>query len=155
MAPIVPIQSLALVDISSRLQQIMTKNRANLEKEGVWEYMLLVRDVERVFDGKIIQFVSTYQLKTKTTKVNMITMDFSTSVIGQLFSLPNWGLVADNLPDITWAEAEEDFEYKIQWEKETRWGIGPTRHHWKMWFDFVNNYFCLDLKKGRWSRNTW
>lgn len=89
MAPIVPIQSLALVDISSRLQQIMTKNRANLEKEGVWEYMLLVRDVERVFDGKIIQFVSMYQLKTKTTKVDMITMDFSTSVIGQLFSLPD------------------------------------------------------------------
>ena len=101
MAPIVPIQSLALVDISSRLQQIMTKNHANLEKEGVWEYMLLVRDVERVFDGKIIQFVSTYQLKTKTTKVDMITMDFSNSVIGQLFSLPDWGLVADNLPDIT------------------------------------------------------
>ena len=82
MAPMVPVQSLALAEIPMRLQQVMAKNRINLEKAWIWEFLLWVRDVERVVhDEKVTQFVNTYQLKTKTTKVDLVTVDFSAMAI--------------------------------------------------------------------------
>ena len=144
MSSIVPVQSLALAEIPRRLQQIMAKNRANLEKAGIWEFLLWVRDVEKVVqDGKVTQFVSTYQLKTMRAKVDGITVDFSTTAIAQAFSLNDEGAKLDDLPALTKAEADEIFEYKFRWGKETKWSIVPTRQHWKMWFDLVNNYFLF------------
>ena len=150
MAPTAPVQSLTLAEIPRRLQQIMAKNRVNLEKAGIWEFLLWVRDVEKVVqEGKVTQFVNTYQLKTKLAKVDGVTVDFSTQAISQAFLLPNQGAKIEALPALTKAEAEEIFEYKFRWGKETRWGIGLTRHHWKMWFDLVNNYFLFRPEEGR------
>lgn len=107
MALVVPVQMLALADIPMRLQQMMVKNRDNSEKTGIWEFLLWVRDVERVVHaGKITRFVDTYQLKTKTAKVDGVIVDFSTTTIGRAFALPDLGSMEETLPDLTKAEAE-------------------------------------------------
>ena len=106
--------------------------------------------MERVVqDGKVIQFVNTYQLKTKSAKVDGTTLDFSTHAIGHAFLLSDRGAEAANLPELTRAEAEEIFEYKFRWGKEIKWGIGLSRHHWKMWFDFVNNYLLFKPEEAK------
>ncbi len=146
MAPFVPVRSLALLEIPRRLQQIMWKNRANLEDAGIWEFLLWVRDVDKVAHEKnVSEFVNTYQLKNTKATVDGVSVDFSTHTISQVFRLSDSGEEVDSLPALTRAEAEEIFEYKIRWGKETKWGIGPARHHWSMWFEVVNNYFLLRL----------
>lgn len=150
MAATVPVQALALVNIPRRLQQVMAKNRGNLEKAGIWEFVLWVRDVEKVVhEDKVANFVHTYQLKTKTALVGAATVDFSTTKISAAFSLPNRGFSVDALPEMKKQEAEEIFEYKFRWGKDMRWGIGLARHHWKMWFDFVNNYLLFRPDEGK------
>ena len=146
MAPFVPVRSLALLEIPRRLQQIMANNRANLEDAGIWEFLLWVRDVDKVAHEKnVTEFVNTYQLKNTKARVDGVSVDFSTHTISQVFRLSDSGEEVDSLPALTRAEAEEIFEYKIRWGKETKWGIGPARHHWSMWFDLVNNYFLFRL----------
>ena len=150
MEPTTPVQAFALADISKRLQQVMSRNRSNLEKAGIWEFLLWVRDVERVVnDKKVTQFVHTYQLKTKTAMVDGVTVDFSTLAISQAFSLKSLGSEEPKLEDLTKAEAETIFEYKFRWGKETKWAIALARNHWSMWFDFVNNYFLFRPEEAK------
>ena len=47
MAPLTPVKAAMLPDIPHQLQQLMMKNRANLEKTNLWEYLLWVRDAKK------------------------------------------------------------------------------------------------------------
>lgn len=136
MAPVTPVQAVALPDVPHRLQQAMAKNRSKLEEAGVWEFLLWARDVEKkVNEGKVIQFVETYQLKTKSAQVGSKTMDFSTLTISQILALPDGGEKLEVLVDLRKAEAEEIFDYKFKWGKDTKWNFETARHHWKAWFE--------------------
>ena len=144
MATLSPVKAAALPDIPQRLQQLMSKNRANLEKANMWEYLLWVRDVEKVVnEDKLTRFVHTYQLKTKSAYVGGAYIDFSTMAISRVTALPDGGVEFDKLPDLRKAEAEDIFGYKFKWGKETNWDYGAARHHWKAWFEFVNTYLLF------------
>src|ERR1700737_3053249 len=101
MAPPTPVHALALPDIPRKLQQLMAVNRKRLESAGMWEFLLWVRDVEKVvLEGKVTNFVHTYQLKTKTARVGLLTVDFSTTKLAQAFALPVGGPDLGALPDL-------------------------------------------------------
>lgn len=90
MAPSILVRALPLLEIPRRLQQIMAKNKANLDKACIWDFLLWIKDVNKeVHEKKMTQFVNTYNMKTKLVKVGVTTMDFSTSTIGQVFNLPS------------------------------------------------------------------
>lgn len=144
MAPPTPVHALALPDIPRKLQQLMAVNRKRLESAGMWEFLLWVRDVEKVvLEGNVTNFVHTYQLKTKTARVGLLTVDFSTTKLAQAFALPVGGPDLGALPDLKKTEAEEIFDYKFRWGEDTKWIFGSARHHWKAWFEFVNTYLLF------------
>lgn len=144
MASSTPVQAIALPDVPRRLQQAMAKNRSKLEQAGIWEFLLWVRDVEKeVNEGMVTQFVQTYQLKTKFAQVGSKTVDFSTSALSQVLALPDGGEKLEALADLRKAEAEEIFDYKFKWGKETKWKFETARQHWKSWFEFVNVYLLF------------
>ena len=110
----------------------------------MWEFLLWVRDVEKVVpEGNVTNFVHTYQLKTKTSRVGLLTVDFSTTKLAQAFALPVGGPDLGALPDLKKTEAEEIFDYKFRWGEDTKWIFGSARHHWKAWFEFVNTYLLF------------
>ena len=144
MAPPTPVQALALPDIPRKLQQLMAINRKNLESAGMWEFLLWVRDVEKVvLEGKVTNFVHTYLLKNMKAQVGLLTVDFCATRLAEAFALPVGGPNPGALPDLKKTEAEEIFDYKFRWGKETKWTYGNARHHWKAWFDLVNTYLLF------------
>lgn len=142
--PITPVKALAMPEIPRRLQQVMGKHKAMLEKSQMWEFLLWTRDVEKVvYETKVTQFVHTYNLKTKLASVGTQKVDFSTAKISQVLNLPNEGAEIDALPILQRAEAEEIFDYKFKWGKESKWHYESARQQWKAWFDFVNTYLLF------------
>lgn len=144
MVPVIPVQALTLPDISHRLQQMMAKNRANLEQAGIWEFLLWIREVNKIVkEDKVTGFVHTYQMKTKKAKVGQAIVDFSTPTIAKVFKLPSGGYNLANLPDLTRAEVEEIFECRIKGVKDSKWKLDGARHHWKGWFELINAYLLF------------
>lgn len=81
MTPIIPIEAL-LPNIPCKFQQMMANNRANMEKIGVWDFLLWVCDVDKAIqEQNVTRFVHTYHLKTKITTVGDAIMEFSTMTI--------------------------------------------------------------------------
>jgi hypothetical protein len=144
MAPPTPVQALALPDIPKKLQQQMAVNRRNLESAGMWEFLLWVRDVDKVvLEGNVTSFVETYLLKNLTARVGFRTVDFSARRLAEAFGLPEGGPDPGNLPDLKKPEAEQIFYYNFRWGQETKWTCGNAMHHWKTWFAFVNTYLLF------------
>lgn len=144
MAPIPTVLAVVLPEIPRKLQQAMAKNRSQLEQAGIWEFLLWIRDVEKEVNiVKVTQFINTYQLKTKFAQVAGATVDFSTYSISQTLALPDHGVNMEALPDLRKTEAEEIFDYKFKWGKDTKWNFEAARAHWKEWFDFVNTYLLF------------
>lgn len=79
MAPaMVPVKALAMAEIPPRLYQEMANNQSNLEKAGIWEFVLWARDVEKVVkEDKATKFVHSYQWKTKLAQVGLQAVEFS------------------------------------------------------------------------------
>src|SRR5665213_1523084 len=104
---IVPIHALPLPELHYRFQQMLVKNRTNLEKSGIWNFLLWIREVIRVVrEDKVKSFVHTYQMRNTKAKVGETTVDFSTSTIADVLKLPARGLTLSTLPDLTSSEAE-------------------------------------------------
>lgn len=137
-------KALALLDIPHKLQQLMRKNRSNLEKANIWEFLLWVRDVEKmVNEDKVTRFVHSYALKTKMAQVKGVTVDVSTRAISRVTTLSDGGVEFEGHPDLRKAEADEIFGYKFKWGKESTWDCGETRQHWKAWFELMNIYLLF------------
>ena len=150
MAPVTPVEALPLPDIPYRLQQLMARNRSNLEKAKIWNFLLWIRDVKKVVDEKkVTQFAHTYHLKTKMAKVGRATVDFSTTTIGHTFQLPMTGLTLATLPALSKTEADEIFECTIKWVKDSKWNLSGARHQWKGWFELVNSYLLFRPEDNR------
>lgn len=143
MMSIVPIHALPLPKLHYRFQQMLVKNRTNLEKSGIWNFLLWIREVKRVVrEDKVKSFVHTYQMRTTKAKVGETTVDFSTSTIADVLKLPASGLTLSTLPDLTSSEAEEVFECKAQ-SKDNKWIIEGAKSHWKSWFEMINVYLLF------------
>ena len=144
MAPLATVKAAPLPDIPQRLQQLMAKNRSNLSKARMWEFLLWLRDSEKIVqEEKVTKFVHTYQWKTKMAFVAGQTVNFHAQAMARVTALPDCGAEYEDLPDLTKAEAEEIFAYKFRWGKETSWDCGAARGHWKAWFDLVNSYLLF------------
>ena len=140
----IPVQALPLPDVPRKLQQVMAVNRRNLESAGMWEFLLWIRDVDKVVhEGKVASFVQTYQLKNKTARVGIITVPWCASTLSRAFALPNGGAALGTLPELKKTEAEDIFYYKFRWGKDTKWSFANARHHWKAWFELVNTYLLF------------
>ena len=73
-AKLIPVQALLLPDVPRKLQQVIAVNRRNLESAGMWEFLVWIRDVNKVaHKGKVAIFVQTYQVKNKTARMRFIT----------------------------------------------------------------------------------
>lgn len=124
MVRIILVQTLPLPDISHRLQQMMAKNRVNLEQVGMWEFLLWIREVNKIVkEDKVTGSVHTYQMKTKKAKVGQAIVDFSTSTIAKVFKLPSGGHNLANLPDLKRTEAEEIFECRNKGVRDSKWKL--------------------------------
>jgi hypothetical protein len=99
----------------------MAVNRRNLESMGMWEFLLWVKDVEKVvLEDKVISFVDTYMLKNMIARVGLLTVNFCTRRLAEAFALPEGGLDPGNLPNLKKPEAEEIFYYNFRWDNETK-----------------------------------
>lgn len=140
MAAPTPVRALVLPDVPRKLQQAMAVHRRSLEAAGMWEFFIWVRDVEKVVkEGKVASFVNTYKLKNSTARVGVSTVEWSATRLAQVFALPQVGAEIGDLPDLKKTEAEEIFDCKFRWGNETKWNFGKARHHWKDWFEVVDD----------------
>ena len=140
----IPVQALLLPDVPRKLQQVIMVNRMNLESAGMWEFLVWIRDVNKVVHKwKVANFVQIYQVKNKTARMGLITELWCASMLSCSFALPNGGVALGNLPDLKKIQADDIFDYNFRWGKETKWSFVNARHHWKAWFELMHIYLLF------------
>lgn len=132
-----------LFDTPLALKKAWKANQIKLERAGLYEFLCWVQVILRVaYVDHVLQFLETYSMGVETATVEGRVVNFSVPTIGRVLRIPADGVGEGQLPALTRKQHEAIFEGEFP--RETReWKIDKARHHWKLWFKFVNSYFLF------------
>ena len=129
--------------ITLTLKKTWKVNQERLEKAGIFNFLCWIQSETRAaYVERVTRFIQSYNPNTETAQVRGQMIDFSVKAVGRQLKLPVDGLLLEDLPGLSKKQHEEMFEGEFP---RTPRGchLEKTKHHWKAWLKFVNDYLVF------------